>query len=152
MKLREKKHFPHGTTALWHILSQPALMPSWNPRCQSSGATRPAVLGDVFEATFRIKNRPLAPARVEVIEILVEERITYRYSGEMFGSLGGYADETYHLLYRGPQQSTVRLEIDLGNIPIPGIARFLIVALHRLGKKRDSSPLDGLADLLKQPG
>ncbi len=148
MKIKEsiKLHVP--VTEVWDILKDPGNMPAWNHKCRSCDCNGGVGVGSSFQAMFELGSKG-RKAFCEVVEWKPAEKITIRYSGEAFGSKGGYVDETFLLIHKGPRETRVNLVVDFSNSGLPIFFKGLMWFISKFGYKAGRSSLDGIKELVE---
>lgn len=147
MKVKESILIDSSVDEVWEILKDPGNMPAWNYKCCDCKADSNIVIGSTFEATFKM-SKTKNVASCEVIELKSCNAITIRYSGESFGSTGGYVDESFILTCIDPRQTKLDLVVDFTNSKLPLILKCIMWFIHTFGYSAGRSSLDGIKDLL----
>lgn len=150
MILRERAHLYATSERVWEILTDPALMELWNPKCVRCQADGDRVrVGLRYQATFRLSG-PERQTQCEVLECLPGQMLTIRFSGEALRE-GSHVDETFRLQPSG-EGTDVTHEVDFTHSSLPWWLKALMKVLDVIGHKRGKSSLDCIAELLEQSG
>jgi len=97
MKLYDSIMVNASSSSVWKILSDPNLMELWNPKCiRSDAGNGPFSIGFVYNASFKLGNRPERSAECMIEEYEPNTLLTTKYSGNAF-KLQGYVKESYRL-------------------------------------------------------
>ena len=147
MKIIDSIKLNNSVSDVWDILRIPGNMPAWNFKCASCDSKETVQVGSTFEAIFKIRNNSKL-ITCEIIELNPSNRITTRYSGDMFGSKGGYVDETFILICIDTNKTKLRHEVNFTNSRLPFILKFFLWFFSIFGYKGGQSSLDGIRDLL----
>lgn len=147
MHIRDSIKLNSSANDIWDILKNPGNMPAWNPKCQTCTGNDKITIGSTFDATFQLGNKKKTTI-CEIIDIKPNEKITIRYSGDIFGSNGGYVDESITLIHQGLRQTKVILSVDFTNSKLPAFVKFIMWFISKFGYKVGKSSLDGIEDLL----
>ena len=133
---------------VWAAVSDPSLMPLWNPKClkceRQEGSMR---MGSRYKATFRMRG-PEQETWCEVRDCVPTQLLTTRYSGKAFRN-NGYVEETFRLT---PIPSGTRLlhAVDFAHSGLPWLVRLLMQLVGTFGYSVGQSSLDGIRGLVEE--
>lgn len=148
MTFRDEITIRSSPSTVWAAVSDPSLMPLWNPKCvtceRQEGSMR---RGSRYKATFRMKG-PEQETWCKVLDCAPTQLLTTRYSGKAFRN-GGYVEETFRLT---PIPSGTRLlhAVDFAHSGLPWLVRLLMQLVSTFGYSVGKSSLERIRDLVEE--
>jgi uncharacterized protein YndB with AHSA1/START domain len=145
MTFRGEIAIPASPAKVWAIVSDPSLMPLWNPKCvQCERLDAPVRRGSRYQAIFSMAG-PGQKTSCEVIECAPAGILKTRYTGKAFRK-GGYVEEVFQLK---PSSTGTLLThaVDFTHAGLPWFVRLLMRVIHVLGHGVGRSSLERIGDL-----